>query len=184
MLGGFLLEHFWWGSVFLINLPAMVLLLVLGPLLLPEFRDPRPGRFDLLSAVLSLAAVLPVIYGHQGTRQGRSPAAPVLSIGRACWSAPSSCAASDRRADPMIDLALFRSRAFSGSLAVNLRRPCSRWSASPSSPPSTCSPCSGMSPLEAALWSLAPTLAVGGPPRWPPRSPSGSTGRTCSAPAS
>ncbi|HEY0617769.1 MAG TPA: MFS transporter, partial [Kribbella sp.] len=63
VLGGFLLEHFWWGSVFLINTPAMVLLLVLAPVLLPEFKTAAKGRFDLISSVLSLAAVLPVIWG-------------------------------------------------------------------------------------------------------------------------
>src|SRR5213078_510215 len=59
-LGGVLLEYFWWGSVFLVSVPMMVLLLVLGPILLPEFRDPKAGRPDLLSAVLSVAAVLGV----------------------------------------------------------------------------------------------------------------------------
>ena len=56
LLGGVLLEYFWWGSVFLLGVPVMVLLLVLGPMLLPEFRDPEAGRLDLLSAALSLAA--------------------------------------------------------------------------------------------------------------------------------
>src|SRR5213592_3462189 len=59
-LGGVLLEYFWWGSVFLVSVPMMVLLLVLGPILLPEFRDPEAGRPDPLSAVLSVAAVLGV----------------------------------------------------------------------------------------------------------------------------
>ncbi|GAA2914597.1 hypothetical protein GCM10011428_32110 [Streptomyces violaceus] len=49
VMSGVLVEHFWWGSVFLVNLPAMVLLLVLGPLLLPESKNPRQGRFDWLS---------------------------------------------------------------------------------------------------------------------------------------
>ena len=63
LIGGVLLEHFWWGSVFLINVPVMVLLLALGPVLLPEFRDPDAGRLDLVSAAQSLVAVLAVIYG-------------------------------------------------------------------------------------------------------------------------
>src|ERR687895_225140 len=63
VLGGLLLEFFWWGSVFLLAVPVMALLLVLGPLLLPEFRNPDAGRLDLSSAVLSLAAVLALIYG-------------------------------------------------------------------------------------------------------------------------
>src|ERR687897_565539 len=63
LLGGLLLEYFWWGSVFLLAAPVMALLLVLGPKLLPEFRDPDAERPDLLSAALSLVAVLAVVYG-------------------------------------------------------------------------------------------------------------------------
>src|SRR5512134_221596 len=71
LIGGFLLENFWWGSVFLMAVPVMGVLLTAGPLLLPEYRDPHPGRFDLFSAVLSLAAVLLVIYGlKQITQEG------------------------------------------------------------------------------------------------------------------
>ncbi|MGH8247354.1 MAG: MFS transporter, partial [Gammaproteobacteria bacterium] len=69
LLGGILLEYFWWGSVFLIGVPVMVLLLVLGPRLLPEFRDPNAGRLDILSAALSLGAVLAVIYGLKRTAE-------------------------------------------------------------------------------------------------------------------
>jgi MFS transporter, DHA2 family, multidrug resistance protein len=57
VLSGVLVEFFWWGSVFLVNLPAMALLLLLGPVLLPEWKDPRPGRFDLIGVPLSMAAV-------------------------------------------------------------------------------------------------------------------------------
>src|SRR6266699_85948 len=63
VLSGILLDHFWWGSVFLINVPFMALLLVLAPVLIPEFRAPQAGRFDLLGSLLSLGAVLPAIYG-------------------------------------------------------------------------------------------------------------------------
>src|SRR6476660_9720389 len=63
LLGGVVLEYFWWGAVFLLGVPVMVLLLVLGPLLLPEYRDPKAGRLDLTSAAQSLVAVLLVIYG-------------------------------------------------------------------------------------------------------------------------
>ncbi|GIO70185.1 MFS transporter [Paenibacillus cookii] len=57
VVGGMMLENFWWGSVFLIGVPVMVLLLVLGPVLLPEYRDQGAGRLDLLSVGLSLAAL-------------------------------------------------------------------------------------------------------------------------------
>ncbi|MHB1133180.1 MAG: MFS transporter, partial [Chloroflexota bacterium] len=70
VLGGVLLEYFWWGSVFLLALPVMALLLVLGPRVLPEYRDPEAGRLDLLSAAMSLAAVLGVIFGLNEMAQG------------------------------------------------------------------------------------------------------------------
>jgi DHA2 family multidrug resistance protein-like MFS transporter len=65
VVGGLLLENFWWGSVFLLGVPVMVLLLLVGPVLLPEYRGATVGRLDLVSVGLSLAAVLPVIYGFK-----------------------------------------------------------------------------------------------------------------------
>jgi MFS transporter, DHA2 family, multidrug resistance protein len=69
LAGGVLLEFFWWGSVFLLAVPVMALLLVLGPILLPEFRDPDAGRMDLISAAMSLISVLAVIYGLKQVAQ-------------------------------------------------------------------------------------------------------------------
>ena len=63
VLGGVMLELFWWGSVFLLALPVMAALLILGPRVLPEYRDPDAGRLDLLTAGMSVAAILAVIYG-------------------------------------------------------------------------------------------------------------------------
>src|SRR5438105_2325381 len=63
LVGGVLLEHFWWGSVFLVGVPIMVLLVIVGPMVLPEFRDPDAGRPDLLSGLLCIAAMLAAIYG-------------------------------------------------------------------------------------------------------------------------
>src|SRR5688572_21466119 len=63
VLGGVLLEFFWWGSVFLIGVPVMAVLLLLGPRTLPEYRDPDAHRLDLASAALSLLAILGVVYG-------------------------------------------------------------------------------------------------------------------------
>ncbi|MFJ8039434.1 MFS transporter [Kitasatospora sp. NPDC096147] len=62
VVGGILLEHFWWGSVFLLNLPVLALLLVLGGWLLPESKDPKPGRWDVLSVLLSMTGVIGVVY--------------------------------------------------------------------------------------------------------------------------
>jgi DHA2 family multidrug resistance protein-like MFS transporter len=118
LLGGVLLEFFWWGSVFLLGVPVMALLLVLGPILLPEFRDPQAGRLDLTSAALSLVAVLAVIYGLKQMAQdgfGPLPSAAIvvgLALGFAFVRRQS------RLADPLIDLRLFRVPAFSASLVV------------------------------------------------------------------
>src|SRR5438067_4767480 len=62
LVGGAVLEHFWWGAVVLLGVPVMVVLLVSAPLLLPEYRAPRAGRIDLPSVALSLATILPFIY--------------------------------------------------------------------------------------------------------------------------
>src|ERR687892_158589 len=75
LVGGVLLESFHWGSVFLLAVPVMALLLAIGPRLLPEYKDPDPGRLDLASAALSLFAVLAVIYGIKAVaRDGIEPA--------------------------------------------------------------------------------------------------------------
>ncbi|MGH8246606.1 MAG: MFS transporter, partial [Gammaproteobacteria bacterium] len=117
-LGGFLLQHFWWGSVFLVGVPVMVLLLVLGPTLLPEFRDPKARRLDPLSAALSLAAVLAVIYGLKQIAQDGFDRLSVLSIVAGLIVGVVFLRRQGKLADPLIDLRLFRVPAFSASLAT------------------------------------------------------------------
>jgi DHA2 family multidrug resistance protein-like MFS transporter len=63
VVGGVLLDSWWWGSVFLMAVPVMLVPLIAAPLLLPEYRDPNPGRLDLASVALFLAAILPIVYG-------------------------------------------------------------------------------------------------------------------------
>ncbi|MGC4854011.1 MFS transporter [Micromonospora sp. DT4] len=63
ILGGTLLEHFWWGSVFLINVPVVVAGVILVALLVPESRDPRPGRVDLLGVLLSVVGLVALSFG-------------------------------------------------------------------------------------------------------------------------
>ncbi len=118
LLGGVLLEFFWWGSVFLLAVPVMALLLVLGPVLLPEFRDPAAGRPDLLSAALSLVAVLAVVYGLKQLAQDGLEGLPVASILAGLVFGFAFVRRQRRLTDPLIDLRLFRVPAFSGSLAV------------------------------------------------------------------
>jgi MFS transporter, DHA2 family, multidrug resistance protein len=120
LVGGVLLHYFWWGSVFLAAVPIMLMLFIAGPLLLPEFKNEDAARIDVLSALMSLAAVLAFIYGVKHFAEAgldlRAIVAMVLglAIGWAFFRRQSSIA------HPMIDLALFRSRAFSVSLAVNI----------------------------------------------------------------
>ena len=120
LLGGLLLEHFWWGSVFLVNVPVMLLLLVLGPVLLPEYRDPDAGRLDLTSAALSLVAVLATIYGIKQIAEDGPGWHSALAILAGLGVAALFVRRQNRLDDPLIDLGLFRSVPFSAALAVNL----------------------------------------------------------------
>ncbi|NTU78667.1 MAG: MFS transporter [Chloroflexales bacterium] len=118
LIGGALLEYFWWGSVFLLGVPVMLLLLVLGPLLLPEARDPGAGRLDLTSAALSLAAVLLVIFGVKHSAQTGLDASAALTTLAGLALGAVFVRRQRRLADPLIDLRLFRIPAFSASLAI------------------------------------------------------------------
>lgn len=118
LVGGALLTQFWWGSVFLIAVPVMVLLLVLGPRLLPEYRDPHPGRLDITSAVLSLVAVLTVVYGVKQIAAGEAGLLAITAIVAGLIFAGVFLRRQRTLTTPFIDLSLFRSRDFSTMLAV------------------------------------------------------------------
>src|SRR5262245_44095604 len=120
LLGGLLLEHFWWGSVFLMNVPVMLLLLTVGPHFLPEYRDPNPGRLDLVSAALSLVAVLAVIYGIKRIAEGGPVWFPVAAMALGGGIGVVFVRRQQTLGDPLMDLSLFRSVAFSTSLAINV----------------------------------------------------------------
>ncbi|WP_214326134.1 MFS transporter [Nonomuraea sediminis] len=121
VVGGLLLDHFWWGSVFLINLPVMAVVLVGGYLVLPESRDPSPGRIDLPSVVLSFAGVVAVIYAikvaaHDGLTRLDVPVSGVLGVAALVVF----CVRQARLPEPLIDVRLFRRRAFTASITTNL----------------------------------------------------------------
>lgn len=120
VLGGILLEHFWWGSVFLLALPVMALLLVLGPRVLPEYRDPEAGRLDLRSAGMSLGAVLLMIFGLKHIAQDGIGWLAVLSILTGLAVGALFIRRQQALADPLIDPRLFRNPAFSASLVTYL----------------------------------------------------------------
>jgi DHA2 family multidrug resistance protein-like MFS transporter len=120
VVGGVLLEHFWWGSVFLVAVPVMGLLLVLGPVLLPEFRNHDARRLDLISAALSSIAVLAVIYGLKQTAQDGMGPRSVLSILGGIGAAWVFLRRQLALIDPLIDLRLFRDGVFATALAINV----------------------------------------------------------------
>lgn len=120
--GGALLEHFWWGSIFMVNLPVVAAALVLGMVLLPESRDPAPGRFDGLGGLLSIAVVGLLVWAiieapSNGWASPRSLAAfagsAVLLVVFCWWEM--------RRTDPLLDIRFFRNPRFSaGTAAISI----------------------------------------------------------------
>jgi MFS transporter, DHA2 family, multidrug resistance protein len=118
LVGGALLVHFWWGSVFLIAVPGMLLLVALGPWLLPEYRDPNPGRLDVTSAALSLAAVLGVVYGVKQIAAGEPGVAAIVAIVGGLAVAGVFLRRQQMIENPFVDLSLFRSSAFGRMLVV------------------------------------------------------------------
>ncbi|WP_433669362.1 MFS transporter [Nocardia sp. CA-136227] len=118
--GGVLLAHFWWGSVFLLAVPVMLLLLVAGPVLLPEHHDPEAPRLDALSVALSLAGILPVVYGitELARDSGRVLAWTALLVGVFAFAAFLLRQRVIRY--PVLELRLFRARVFRGAFILSL----------------------------------------------------------------
>ncbi|EKF17993.1 MFS transporter [Nitratireductor pacificus] len=158
LVGGALLAYFWWGSVFLIAVPVMVLLLVVGPFLLPEFRDPDAGRLDILSALMSLVAILSVIFGVKQIAEHGVSALALGAILLGIVLAGLFLLRQRKLADPLIDLALFREPAFSASLLVNLLAFFIAFG-SFLFIAQYLQLVLGLSPLEAGLWSLPSSVA-------------------------
>ncbi len=120
VVGGILLEFFWWGSVFLIGVPVMGLLLLIGPRTLPEYKDPNARGLDLLSAAMSLLAILGVVYGLKQIAQDGIAIVPVLSILAGVVLGIAFVRRQLQLESPIIDVSLFRIRAFSASLLTYL----------------------------------------------------------------
>ncbi|MCV7177390.1 MFS transporter [Mycolicibacterium sphagni] len=119
VVGGLLLEHFWWGSVFLVNVPVVVVLVVGGAVLLPELHNPTPGPRDVIGVALSLVGILGLIYSvKQATATGLH--ADVLVAGLVGAAALTLFVRRELRAPvPLIDLRLFANRRFSGVVVTN-----------------------------------------------------------------
>jgi DHA2 family multidrug resistance protein-like MFS transporter len=120
IVGGVMLEHFWWGSVFLLGVPVMVLLVAAGPFLLTEYQAERAGRIDLTSAVLVIATMIPIIYGVKEFAKDGFAAGPAAAVVAGVVFGALFIRRQRRLDDPLVDLGLFRRAAFSSALVVLL----------------------------------------------------------------
>ncbi|MEV7523947.1 MFS transporter [Streptomyces sp. NPDC091371] len=160
VVSGALLTGFWWGSVFLINVPVMLLLLVAAPFLLPEFKDAAAGKFDPVSAALSLAIVLPVIYGFKKIAVDGFSVTYVVAIVVGLALVPLFLRRQRTSADPMVDISIFRTGAFGASVTVNMLA-CFTLVGYSLFSTQYMQSVLGMSALKSALWTIPGTLAVG-----------------------
>ncbi|MEU9605614.1 MFS transporter [Streptomyces sp. NPDC048057] len=158
LVGGAMLQYFWWGSVFLIGVPVMLLLLVTGPLLLPEQRGAGAGRFDLTSALLLLVAVLSVVYGAKRLA-GAGASLEVLAwvVGGLLVGAV-FLRRQRRSAEPLVDLDLFRLPAFSAALGTQTLAVCAM-AGSQLLVMQYLQTAIGLTPLQAGLWTLPSVLS-------------------------
>lgn len=119
-LGGWLLGHFWWGSVLLINVPVAVVVLVSGTLLITESRDPSRPRQDPVGALLSTAGLVVLVWGliEAPTRGWGDPVVLVALAGGPALLAV-FCGWELRSATPMLDMRIFRNRRF-GAAALSV----------------------------------------------------------------
>ncbi|WP_419996258.1 MFS transporter [Streptomyces boninensis] len=120
VIGGVLLDSFWWGSVFLMGVPIMLLTLITTPVLLPEYRDPAAGRLDPASVALFLLAVLPVVYGVKKLAEGGAPLTHAGVMAAGALFAVAFVRRQGRLETPLLDMRLFRVRAFTGALLTLL----------------------------------------------------------------
>ncbi|WP_104202847.1 MFS transporter [Billgrantia saliphila] len=120
LVGGVLLEYFWWGSVFLIAIPVMVMLLTVGPFILPEHRDASGTRIDVISAVMSILTMLALVYGMKHVAVGDLSAMSVASLLLGVGLGWAFARRQQRLVSPMIDIRLLRSSRFLVALLVNL----------------------------------------------------------------
>ncbi|THA80008.1 MFS transporter [Streptomyces sp. A0592] len=119
VLGGFLIEHFWWGSVFLINIPLMALILPLGRWLLPESRGSADGPWDVLGALMAAAGVLGSVLGIKrlGAERHLLDAEALVPLLLGATLLVLFVRRQKRREHPLIDMRMFSRPAFSASVA-------------------------------------------------------------------
>ncbi|WP_168735401.1 MFS transporter [Cohnella fermenti] len=160
IIGGLLLNSFSWGSVFLINIPAMALLLIIAPFLLPESRSSVRSRIDILSSLLALAAILPVTYGIKTLAEDGWAIVPAVLLAAGLLVGVFFVRRQLGISNPLIDIRALKDRRTGGSILVNL---IAMFALMASALINTqfLQSVLGYSPLVASLWSVLPSAAVG-----------------------
>ncbi|MCO4239586.1 MFS transporter [Pseudarthrobacter raffinosi] len=120
IFGGWLVEQFWWGAILLVAVPIMLPLLAFGPAFIPESKDPRPGRVDVPSIVLSLLVMVPVVYGIKELATDGFGAAPVGLVAFGLAMGVVFVRRQQRLASPLLDMSLFGNRVFSTAITANV----------------------------------------------------------------
>ncbi|HEX6873388.1 MAG TPA: MFS transporter [Micromonosporaceae bacterium] len=159
VVGGLLLNSFWWGSVFMMGLPIMALLLLAGPSLLPDSRNPYGGKLDVPSVAMSLGAILPFIYGlKELAHRGLDP----VGIGGVVLGATLAVLFVRRQRElefPLLDLAMFRNPVVTATVVFGL---VIGFIMSGTGLVVTLymQLVEGISPLKVGLWMLIPSIAM------------------------
>ncbi|AOS64766.1 MFS transporter [Actinoalloteichus hymeniacidonis] len=117
IIGGVLLQYFPWGSVFLINVPVILLLLAAAPLLIPEYRHATPSPLDPLSVALSFLAILPIVWAVKtGAEELAVTAGMLIAIAVGILAGIVFLRRQGRLTTPLVDVSLFANRRFTGSV--------------------------------------------------------------------
>ncbi|SDQ59305.1 drug resistance transporter, EmrB/QacA subfamily [Tsukamurella pulmonis] len=119
IVGGWLIEAFTWHAIFLMNIPVMVLLLILAPILVPESRNPNPGRIDPLSIVLSLVGMISFVYGVKTFAEGDEPRIALITFVAGLVLLVLFVIRQLKMPVPMLNVRLFRSRSFAGAVVID-----------------------------------------------------------------
>ncbi|MFE6862318.1 MFS transporter [Nocardia sp. NPDC057668] len=159
VVGGLLLGSFWWGSIFLIGAPIMALLLILGPFLVPESRNPAAGRLDLVSVAISMAALLPLIYGLKEIGRTGWEVPPIASVLAGIVFLALFLRRQRQLEHPLLDLSLFSIKALSISALLALLAPLISGGVM-LMVILYMQLVKGLSPLSVGTWMLAPSIAL------------------------
>lgn len=120
IFGGWLVEHFWWGAVFLVAVPLLLPLLAFGPFLIPESKDRNPGKPDVPSIALSVLTMAPVVYGIKEVAVHGFGPAPAAFMAFGLAMGVTFVRRQRSLASPMLDVRLFGNKVFSIAIIANV----------------------------------------------------------------